>query len=156
MTDEVLPTATTAIARNADTVQKFLFALADEDFDTFESLAAPELIWQNVGLPSIRGRRRILKLLRGGEGKFGFAVKFHRVVGSDEQPGAGGTVLTERTDAIILGPVRLQFWVCGVFEINEDGQITLWRDYFDLFDFMVKAPLRALAGAVVPSLNPRF
>lgn len=156
MTDEVLPTATTAIATNhGDTVQKFLFALADEDFDTFESLAAPELIWQNVGLPSIRGRRRILKLLRRGEGKFGFAVKFHRVV-AESGVAESGTVLTERTDAIILGPVRLQFWVCGVFEFNEDGQITLWRDYFDIVDFMVKAPLRALAGAVVPSLNPRF
>ncbi|VEG53994.1 limonene-1,2-epoxide hydrolase [Mycolicibacterium aurum] len=150
MTDEALPTATTAIAHHTDTVQRFLFALADEDFDTVESLAAPELVWENVGLPSIRGRRRIMKLLRGGEGKFGFGVKFHRVAGE------GGTVLTERTDAIILGPVRLQFWVCGVFEINRDGQITLWRDYFDLFDVMVKAPLRALAGIVVPSLNPRL
>lgn len=161
MTDEALPTATTAIAHHTDTVQRFLFALADEDFDTVESLAAPELVWENVGLPSIRGRRRIMKLLRGGEGKFGFGVKFHRVVGGDEHPGdeqtgRGGTVLTERTDAIILGPVRLQFWVCGVFEINRDGQITLWRDYFDLFDVMVKAPLRALAGIVVPSLNPRL
>lgn len=150
MTDELLPTATTAVDDNADKVQKFLFALADEDFDTFERLAAPELIWQNVGLPSIRGRSRILKLLRGGQGKFGFAVKFHRVAAD------GGTVLTERTDAIILGPVRLQFWVCGVFEINDDGQITLWRDYFDVFDFLVKATLRALPGVLVPSLRPKF
>ena len=156
MTDEVLPTARAAIADQsensdgADTVRKFLFALADEDFDTFESLAAPELVWQNVGLPSIRGRRRIMKLLRGGEGKFGFAVAFHRISAD------GGTVLTERTDAIILGPLRLQFWVCGVFEINADGQITLWRDYFDMFDVMVKAPLRALPGVIVPSLRPTF
>lgn len=156
MTDEVITTATTAITDTADnsdqvdTVKKFLFALADEDFDTFESLAAPELVWQNVGLPSIRGRRRIMKMLRGGEGKFGFAVKFHRVATH------GSTVLTERTDAIILGPLRLQFWVCGVFDINADGQITLWRDYFDMFDVMVKAPLRALPGLFVPSLRPRF
>jgi limonene-1,2-epoxide hydrolase len=150
MTDEALPTAPTAIADNADRVQKFLFALADEDFDTFESLAAPELIWQNVGLPSIRGRSRILKLLRGGQGKFGFAVKFHRIAAE------GGTVLTERTDAIILGPLRLQFWVCGTFEINDDGQITLWRDYFDMVDVLVKATLRALPGVLVPSLRPKF
>lgn len=150
MTDELLPIAPTAIADNADTVQKFLFALADEDFDTFESLAAADLIWQNVGLPTIRGRRRIMKLLRGGQGKFGFAVKFHNIAAE------GGTVLTERTDAIILGPIRLQFWVCGTFEINDDGQITVWRDYFDTLDFLIKAPLRAIAGIVVPSLNPKF
>jgi limonene-1,2-epoxide hydrolase len=150
MTDEALPTAPTAIADNADKVQRFLYALADNDFDTFESLAAPDLIWQNVGLPTIRGRRRILNLLRRGEGRFGFDVKFHHTATQ------GGTVLTERTDAIILGPVRLQFWVCGTFEFNDAGQITVWRDYFDVLDFMVKATLRALPGVFVPSLRPKF
>ncbi|OAN37495.1 limonene-1,2-epoxide hydrolase family protein [Mycolicibacterium iranicum] len=160
MTDEALPTATTAIADKADVVQRFLYALEDNDFDTFEELAAPDLVWQNVGLPSIRGRARILAMLRRAEGKGGFAVKFHRVAtderSREEQTGAGATVLTERTDAIILGPLRLQFWVCGRFDFNEAGQITLWRDYFDLFDVMVKAPLRALPGILVPALRPKF
>jgi limonene-1,2-epoxide hydrolase len=39
-------------------------------------------------------------------------------------------VLTERTDAIVLGRFRMAFWVCGRFEVV-DGQITHWRDYFD-------------------------
>ncbi|NVN50239.1 limonene-1,2-epoxide hydrolase family protein [Mycolicibacterium hippocampi] len=146
MTDEALLTTT---ATNSRTVQAFLFALADEDFDTVESLAAPELIWQNVGLPSIRGRARIMKVLRRGEGKVGFAVKFHRIAED------GTTVLTERTDAIIIGPLRLQFWVCGTFEVH-DGKVTLWRDYFDFFDTLVKAPLRAVAASVFPSLRPTF
>lgn len=148
MTDEA-PETIVPITDNASLVQRFLFALADEDFDTVESLAAPELVWQNVGLPSIRGRRRIMGLLRRGEGKVGFAVTFHRIAAD------GDTVLTERTDAIIIGPLRLQFWVCGAFELR-DGQITLWRDYFDLLDCLVKAPLRALAGTVIPALRPRF
>jgi limonene-1,2-epoxide hydrolase len=54
---------------------------------------------------------------------------------------------------LIFGPLRLQFWVCGVFEVH-GGKITLWRDYFDLFDVCVKAPLRGLAGIFVPSLRP--
>ncbi|AFM16882.1 limonene-1,2-epoxide hydrolase [Mycolicibacterium chubuense NBB4] len=147
--DPLLPTSSTAIADNARTVESFLFALADEDFDTVESLAAPELLWQNVGLPSIRGRARIMKLLRSGEGRVGFAVKFHRIAAE------GPVVLTERTDALIVGPLRLQFWVCGTFEVRE-GRITLWRDYFDLFDCLVKAPLRAVAATVFPSLRPTF
>ncbi len=106
-------------------------------------------MWQNVGLPSIRGRRRIMGLLRRGQGKFGFEVKFHRIAAD------GDTVLTERTDAIIIGPLRLQFWVCGTFELR-DGKITLWRDYFDLLDCLVKAPLRAVAATVFPSLRPTF
>ena len=57
--------------------------------------------------------------------------------------------------AVRMGPVRLQFWVCGTFEVH-GGQIALWRDYFDAFDFFVKAPLRAIAGLVLPSLKPKF
>ena len=52
----------------------------------------------------------------------------------------------------MFGPVRLQFWVCGVFEVR-DGRITLWRDYFDMFDF-TKALVRGVAGAVIPALRP--
>lgn len=146
---EPTPTAFLETGENAHTVQRFLFAMADEDFDTVESLAAPGLLWQNVGLPSLRGRDRIVKLLRRGQGRMGFAVKFHRIAQD------GGTVLTERTDALIFGPVRLQFWVCGTFEVH-DGQITLWRDYFDFFDFLVKAPLRALLAPVFPKLRTEF
>jgi len=149
MTDEVLPAAPKTTAANAHTVQAFLVALAEEDFDTVESLAAAELVWQNVGLPSIRGRDRIMRLLRRGAGRVGFAVKFHNIAAD------GGTVLTERTDAIIIGPLRLQFWVCGRFEMR-DGQVTLWRDYFDFFEIMVKAPLRAVAATVFPSVRPTF
>ena len=66
-------------------------------------------------------------------------MKIHRVAAD------GAAVLTERTDALIFGPLRLQFWVCGVFEVH-NGRITLWRDYFDFFD-MLKATVRGLAGA---------
>ena len=79
----------------------------------------------------------------------GFEVKFHRNVEE------GATVLNERTDVMVLGPFRLQFWVCGVFEVH-DGRITLWRDYFDTFDFFVKAPVRGLIGILVPSLRPKL
>lgn len=150
MTDELLPNASTATGTDAAaTVRSFLDALADEDFAAVEALAAPGLVWQNVGLPTLRGRSRILKLLRAGEGRAGFAVAFHRIAAD------GGTVLTERTDALLFGPLRLQFWVCGVFEVR-DGKVELWRDYFDFFDVMVKAPLRAIAATVFPSLQPRF
>ena len=155
MTNEASEDITQAPATRAGTdakeiVRRFLFALEADDIDTVESLAAPELIWQNVGLPSIRGRSRIVRLLRRAQGKYGFAVKFHRIAAE------GGTVLTERTDAIVIGPLRLQFWVCGAFEVNDAGQITLWRDYFDMLDFLLKAPLRAVVGVAVPSLRPKF
>ncbi|HEX4586588.1 MAG TPA: limonene-1,2-epoxide hydrolase family protein [Mycobacterium sp.] len=130
---------------NARTVETFLYALQDEDFGTAESALADNIVWQNVGFPTLRGRARIMNLLRRGEGRSGFEVKIHRIAAE------GNAVLTERTDALIIGPLRLQFWVCGVFEVHS-GRITLWRDYFDMWD-ITKATLRGLAATVFPSLR---
>jgi limonene-1,2-epoxide hydrolase len=133
---------------NTRTVEVFLHALQDADLDTAGAALAENLVYQNVGLPTIHGRRRAMKLFSSLGGGTGFEVKIHRIAAD------GAAVLTERTDALIFGPLRLQFWVCGVFEVH-DGQITLWRDYFDFFD-MFKATLRGLAGLVVPSLRASF
>jgi limonene-1,2-epoxide hydrolase len=143
MTDQV-PGIRTDL-ENVRAVENFLYALQDEDFDTADSLMSDDIVWQNVGWPTMRGRRRIIKLFRRGEGRMGFEVKIHRIAGE------GNAVLTERTDALVVGPVRVQFWVCGVFEVHA-GRITLWRDYFDLFD-ATKATLRGIAATVFPSLR---
>jgi limonene-1,2-epoxide hydrolase len=139
---------TLASTDNARVVETFLKALQDQDFETFESLLHVDIVYQNVGLPTVYGRARVAKMMRAMQGKVGFAVKFHRNVAE------GDSVLNERTDAVVIGPVRLQFWVCGVFEVH-DGLITLWRDYFDMFD-MLKATVRGLLGAVVPALRPKM
>ena len=133
---------------NAHTVEVFLAALQDQDIDAAGAVLDEHLVYQNVGFPTIRGRARAMKLFRGMEGRARFEVKTHRIAVN------GSTVLTERTDALVFGPVRLQFWVCGVFEVK-DGRITLWRDYFDMFDF-TKALARGVIGAVVPALRPRL
>jgi limonene-1,2-epoxide hydrolase len=135
----------TAVQSPTGTVEVFLNALQDEDFDAAENALAQNLVYQNVGLPTIYGRDRTVKLFRSLQGRVGFEVKIHRIAAD------GSAVLTERTDALIFGPLRLQFWVCGVFEVHE-GRITLWRDYFDFLD-MAKATVRGLAGIVIPSLR---
>jgi limonene-1,2-epoxide hydrolase len=141
-------TSIEASTDNALVVENFLNALQNQDFDTFESLLHVDVVYENVGLPTVRGRGRVVKMMRGVEGRMGFEVKFHRNVAE------GSTVLNERTDAMIIGPLRLQFWVCGVFEVH-DGRITLWRDYFDMFAF-VKATVRGIVGMAVPSLRPKM
>jgi limonene-1,2-epoxide hydrolase len=131
---------------NAHTVEVLLSALQAQDIDAAGAVLDENLVYENVGFPTIRGRARAMKLFRGMEGRARFEVKTHRIAVN------GSTVLTERTDALVFGPVRLQFWVCGVFEVR-DGRITLWRDYFDMFDF-TKAIARGLVGAVIPGLRP--
>ena len=131
---------------NAHTVEVLLNALANQDTEGAGAVLDENLVYQNVGFPTIRGRARALRLFRSMEGRLDFEVKTHRIAVN------GASVLTERTDALVLGPVRLQFWVCGVFEVS-DGRITLWRDYFDMWD-MTKALVRGLVGALVPALKP--
>ena len=131
---------------NARTIEDFLAAMQDHDIDGAGAVLDENLVYQNVGFPTIRGRARAMKLFRSMDGRAGFEVKIHRIAVN------GSTVLTERTDALVFGRVRLQFWVCGVFEVT-DGRITLWRDYFDMFDF-TKALARGLLGAVIPALRP--
>ena len=133
---------------NAHTVEIFLTALEDQDIVGAGAVLDENLVYQNVGLPTVRGGARVAKMMRSMEGRMGFEVKFHRNVAE------GATVLNERTDAMVFGPLRLQFWVCGVFEVH-DGRVTLWRDYFDTFDF-VKAIVRGIVGMAVPSLRPKM
>jgi limonene-1,2-epoxide hydrolase len=133
---------------NTRTVEVFLNALQGADLEAAGAVLAEDLIYQNVGLPTIYGRNRAIKLFSSLGGATSFEVKIHRIAAD------GAAVLTERTDALIFGPLRLQFWVCGVFEVH-NGQITLWRDYFDFFD-VFKATVRGLAGLVVPSLRASF
>ena len=130
---------------NIRTVEGFLNALQDEDFDAVAAALDDDLVYENVGLSRIRGGHRTAKLLSRMQGRIGFEVKIHRIAAD------GAAVLTERTDALILGPLRIQFWACGIFEVH-DGRITLWRDYVDVYD-MFKGFLRGLAGLVIPSLK---
>ncbi|QNI06461.1 limonene-1,2-epoxide hydrolase [Mycobacterium kubicae] len=136
---------TETTANNIRTVEDFLYALQDQDFEAVAAGLDDDVVYENVGLSRIRGGRKTVKFLRQMEGRMGFEVKIHRIAAD------GAAVLTERTDALIFGPLRIQFWVCGVFEVH-NARITLWRDYFDFFD-MLKATVRGLAGVVVPSVR---
>ena len=143
MTDQ---TSVSSDIDNAHTVEVLLSSLQAQDIEGVGAVLDDDLVYQNVGFPTIRGRARAMKLFRAMQGRAGFEVKIHRIAVN------GASVLTERTDVLVFGPVRLQFWVCGVFEVR-NGRITLWRDYFDMWD-MTKALLRGVAGAAIPALRP--
>lgn len=130
-------------------VHRFLNSLAEGDIVTALSLVDDDIVYENVSLPTIRGRKRFAK---GADAfyrhRLGFQVLVHRSAAN------GTSVLTERTDALTFGRLRMQFWVCGVFEVV-DGKITLWRDYFD-WNNVVMAMVRGLVGTIVPSMRARF
>ncbi len=108
-----------------DLVRSFLKALEAKDLDLALSYLDPRVEYQNMPFPptrSVRGVRRILAPVMRATA---FEARIDKIAANDF-----GAVLTERTDAILLGPVRIPFHVCGTFEVRH-GKITVWRDTFD-------------------------
>jgi len=128
-------------------VEAFLAALATMDLDGAMALLADDVIYVNVGLPAIRTRAKVTKALKGLERPNGGFEAYLHAISAD-----GPVVLTERTDVIILGGFRAQFWVVGRFDVH-DGKITLWRDAFDFVDIL-RGTVRGLVGLVLPGFRP--
>ena len=130
-------------------VRQFLDGLAAGDLDGAVALLAPGVEYINVSTPTIRGRERVRKVLGATMGLpgAGFEVYLHSI--SNDR----GAVLTERTDVLTWGALRMQFWVCGRFDVR-DGEIVLWKDYFDWANFTI-AMLRGLVGVVIPALRAK-
>lgn len=138
----------TATGSAARTVERFLRHLEQGDVDAACALLAEDVAYTNVSLPTVRGRRAVQRLAAATLGRgAGFEVYFHAVSEKD------GVVLTERTDVLKAGPLRMQFWVCGRFEVR-GGEITVWRDYFD-WAAMTGALVRGVLGVAIPPLRAR-
>lgn len=133
----------------ATPVTRFLDLLAAGDLDDAADLLDERVAYTNVSLPTIRGRERVRKALHAtlGRDASGFEVYIHASAVD------GQVVLNERTDALTLGPLRVQFWVYGRFEVR-DGRITVWRDSFDWLNITL-ASLRGLVGIVIPALRAK-
>lgn len=141
-----MPRAPSPVATPEAVVTQFLNALAAKDHDQVATLLAPELRYTNVSLPTLKGGEFVSRVLRRALGRgTGFDVQIHSIASK------GDTVLTERSDVLALGPLHIRFWVCGTFRV-QDGRITLWRDYFDWWDFG-KGTVRGVLGIALPRLR---
>jgi len=144
MTDPVSNPAESA----TDVARDFLELLEAENLDRALTLLDERVVYTNVSLPTVRGRTAVERLLRPLVGPVGFRVHFHAIGTDVADP---GVVLTERTDALVVGPVSVQFWVYGRFEVR-DGRIVLWRDSFDWRDIAM-GMVRGVVGVAVPSIR---
>jgi limonene-1,2-epoxide hydrolase len=130
-------------------VERFLELLRLGDVDGAVELLAVDVEYKNVGLPTVRGRERTRRLFRATLGRPGAGFEVYLYTISAD----GSSVLTERTDVMKFGRLRIQFWVCGRFDVH-DGQIVLWRDYFDQMNFWV-AIARGLLGTIFPAVQAK-
>jgi limonene-1,2-epoxide hydrolase len=130
-------------------VDRFLTLLAAGDLDQAVDLLAQDVTYTNVSLPTVHGRDAVRRLVRLtlGRAAASFEVYTHHI------GAAGDVILTERTDVLSLGPLRVQFWVYGRFEVRR-GEIAVWRDSFDWLN-VTGATIRGLLGTVLPPLRAR-
>lgn len=129
-------------------VEHFMECLRCGDLDGAVALLAEDVRYENVGLPTVHGRERVRRLFgKGYEDGAGFDVVIHTICAD------GTSVLTERTDILKFRQLHVQLWVCGRFDVR-DGQIMLWRDYFDFVDFG-KGLVRGMLGVRLPGLRAK-
>ncbi len=130
-------------------VERFMEFLRRGNLDEAVALLAVDVRYENVGLPTVHGRERVRRLFgRAYDDGAGFDVVIHTICAD------GSSVLTERTDFLTFRKLHIQLWVCGRFDVL-DGQIVLWRDYFDFLDFN-KGLLRGLLGVHLPGLRAKL
>lgn len=129
-----------------ETVRSFLKALEAQDLETALGYLAENVEYQNMPLPPTRTRRAAARVLAPAFRLSGFEAQVRNIAAN------GPVVLTERTDAVFIGPVRIPFQVCGTFEVR-DGQIVVWRDTFDwasgLVNAIIAGPLYAFRKAAM-------
>lgn len=128
-------------------VERFLDLLQRNDIAGAMELVAVDVEYENVGLPTVHGRERMRRLFEAlvRPAGAGFEAIVHKI-STD-----GQTVLTERTDILKLRRLHVQLWVCGRFDVR-DGEIVLWRDYFDRTT-VIAATVRGLLGAAFPAVR---
>lgn len=131
----------TETTQSTAVVEEMLVSLRGGDIERAMSCMDERIVWHNVGLPKVRGANAVARYMRAlAKPGYGFDVTIHNIAAD------GDIVLTERTDALIWRRLRIEFWVCGTFELR-DGKIAVWRDYFDNVDFF-KGVARGLLRAM--------
>jgi limonene-1,2-epoxide hydrolase len=114
-----------------EVVNQFMNSFNSKDLETALSLVSEDVYYDNVPVGDMRGKeamRDFLAPMMNGPGPVEFEI--HR------QAATGNTVFNERTDRMVMKGKDIAIPVTGVFEVNDEGLITFWRDYFDNGMFM--------------------
>lgn len=112
-------------------VDEFIRRVVAKDLDGACELVAADVEYDNVPMGKNIGPEGIKAFLQpmvDGLDEVEFVV--HR------QTATGRVVMNERTDRFRVKDAWMDLPVAGIFEVDDDGRITLWRDYFDLQTMM--------------------
>lgn len=114
-----------------DTVTAFIGHWNSGDMEAMYALCAEDVVWHNIPMEPIAGKAAMRAAVEGFmAGVEACEWTTHAIAAN------GSTVLTERTDAFRLtGGKRAAIRVMGTFELDAEGRIIAWRDYFEMAEF---------------------
>lgn len=113
-----------------ETVEAFIAAWNNLDMEGAYGMMADDVVWHNIPLEPANGIAAVQAMMEGFPPMEGCNWETHAIAAN------GNTVLTERTDNFILeGGKKASIRVMGTFELNDEGKIQNWRDYFDGAEF---------------------
>lgn len=110
-----------------ETVTAFIEAIERKDIEAVVALASPDISYENMPMEPLVGHEALASTLRAflepaGDVEWQILSQFE----------VGTTVINERLDRFQIGDGWLELPIAGVFHIDSQGKIALWRDYFDM------------------------
>lgn len=110
-----------------ETVNEFMRLVCAKELEAAAAMCSEDVEYDNVPMGKNIGRAAVVEFLSPMVTSMD-AVEFivHR------EAATGSIVMNERTDRFTRGDASADILVAGIFELNHAGEISLWRDYFDL------------------------
>lgn len=134
-----IPITSAASARSPqETVQAFLRALEELDFNQAVRLCAPDIRWVNAPFTTASSKSQFEKALRG---MFKMVTRFEVQI-REIYERENGVIHTDRIDIVEGSGLKMSIGVQGDFLV-EDGLVTEWVDRFSW---------REVIGDIVKSL----
>jgi limonene-1,2-epoxide hydrolase len=120
------------MADNCEKVVGELFAAWTRlNLDEVMSHFAEDAVWDNVPMSPAKGKQAIREMTQGFmKDVSAFSVVILKSLHE------GNVVFNSRVDTITMkSGKRAEIPVAGMFELDDAGEIRVWRDYFDLATF---------------------
>jgi limonene-1,2-epoxide hydrolase len=112
-----------------ETIEAFIAAWDEFDLEKIYSFMADDIEWTDIPLSTVKGIDQVRAKMDGFPGVEAAGFDTHFIAAN------GNVVLTERTDWFQMKGKKRTIRVMGTFELNEEGKIQRWRDYFDAVEF---------------------
>jgi limonene-1,2-epoxide hydrolase len=113
------------------TVEAFIGHWNNCDIEALIGLCAEGIVYHNIPMEPIHGTTAMRAMVEGFLADIAACNWQTHAIATN-----GNVVLTERTDGFTFKDGRkAAIRVMGTFEIDAEGKIAAWRDYFDMGEF---------------------